>query len=81
MSVEQDMITREDLARFILQVSEEFYSKEDWERIAINHYPDDEMEEARIELVRHVLDSPTVREEERPSRKERMVAIAAKLKV
>ena len=74
------MITKEELARFIIQVSEENYSREDWGRIAVNHYHDDEMEEARRKLVRYVLGYPPPQEEEHLSLKERLVAIAAKLK-
>ena len=47
-------ITKEDLSRFILQVAEGSYSRDDWQRIAVNHYSDKKMEEARRKLVRYV---------------------------
>jgi hypothetical protein len=75
------MITKDDLMRFILQVSEGTYSPEDWSRIAVNHYRDEKMEEARRKLVRYVLGYPSPKEEEHLSLKERLVAIAATLKV
>ena len=72
-------ITKDDLARFILQVSEGNYHPEDWQRIAVNHYRDAKMEEARRKLVRYVLGYPPPREKEHLSLKERLVAIAATL--
>jgi hypothetical protein len=74
------MITKEQLARFILQVSEGSYPSEDWQRIAVNHYSDEKMEDARRKLVRYVLGYPPPKEEEHLSLKERLVAIAATLK-
>jgi hypothetical protein len=47
-------ITKDDLSRFILQVAERSYSRDDWQRIAVNHYSDEKMEEARRKLVRYV---------------------------
>jgi hypothetical protein len=77
----KEMITKDDLARFILQVSEESYLPEDWQRIAVNHYRDEKMEEARGKLVRYVLGYPPPKEEEHLSLKERLVKIAASLKI
>ena len=74
------MITRDDLARFILQVSEGVYPPEDWERFAVNHYRDEKMEDARRKLVRYVLGYSPPPEERDLSLKERLVAIAATLK-
>jgi len=47
-------MTRADLALFIEEVPSGSLSREDWERIAVNHYRDIEFEEARRELVRYV---------------------------
>ena len=74
------MITKDELMRFILQVSEGAYSLEDWGRIAVNHYHDEKMEEARRKLVRYVLGYPPPKEDEHLSLKERLVTIAATLK-
>ena len=74
------MITKDDLARFILQVSEGSYPPEDWARIAVNHYPDKKMEDARRKLVRYALGYPPPSEEEHLSLKELLVSIAATLK-
>ena len=49
------MITKDELAQFILQVADGAYSQDDWQKIAVNHYTDEEMEDARIEMVRYVL--------------------------
>jgi len=49
------VITKDDLARFILQVSEGSYAPEDWARVAVSHYPDEKMEDARRKLVRYAL--------------------------
>jgi hypothetical protein len=48
----QEMITRTELAQFIRKVADGTHSQQDWERIAVNHYHDKEMENARRELVR-----------------------------
>jgi hypothetical protein len=77
----KEMITKDELARFIIQVSEGTYSKEDWQRIAVNHYVDGKMEEARRKLVRYVLGYPPPKEEEHLSLKERLVKIAMSLKI
>ena len=74
------MITRDQLARFILQVSEGSYAREDWERIAVNHYHDDKMEDARRKTVQYVLGYPAVAEEVHLSLKERLVAVASTLR-
>ena len=52
------MTTRKDLAQFIVAVSRGDYSKEDWQRIAVTHYTDEAMEEARRKLVRYILGYP-----------------------
>jgi hypothetical protein len=77
---EKRMTTKEDLARFILQVSEGLYSEEDWSRIAVAHYEDKEMEDARRKLVRYVLGYPPAKEENHLSLKERLAAVADRLK-
>jgi hypothetical protein len=46
------MITRTELAEFIRKVAEGTHSRQEWERIAVNHYHDEAMENARRELVR-----------------------------
>jgi hypothetical protein len=47
-------MTRDQLAHFIEEVASGSNSSGDWERIAVNHYKDMEIEEARRELVRYV---------------------------
>lgn len=47
-------MTHDALAAFIEEVASGSYSGEAWERIAVNHYSDAEIEEARRELVRYV---------------------------
>jgi hypothetical protein len=47
----QEMITRTELAEFIRKVADGTHSQQDWERIAVNHYHDEAMEDARRELV------------------------------
>ncbi|MGE5306725.1 MAG: hypothetical protein ACM3TN_25755 [Alphaproteobacteria bacterium] len=78
------MITKEELASFITQVADGDYSQKDWERIAMNHYQDTRMEEARVKLVRYVLGYPPSKKDEQEDKdrtlKERLVAIAAALK-
>jgi hypothetical protein len=73
-------MTRDDLARFILQVAEGSYSTDDWQRIAVNHYRDEKMEDARVKLVRYVSGHAAPPEEAHLSLKELLVAIAAELK-
>ena len=73
-------MTRDDLARFILQVAEGSYSTADWQRIAVNHYRDEKMEGARVKLVRYVSGYAAPPEEAHLSLKELLVAIAADLK-
>lgn len=74
------MITKEELTRFILQVSEGSYTPEDWTRIAVNHFSDGKMEDARRKLVRYVLGYAPPKEEAHLSLKELLVAIVAELK-
>jgi hypothetical protein len=74
------MITKDDLKQFILQVSEGSYSWEDWQRIAVNHYSDEKMEDARREMVHYVLDYPPPLGEAHLSLKEHLLKIATKLK-
>jgi hypothetical protein len=73
------MVTRDELAQFILQVSEEKYSHEDWVRIAVNHYNDEKMEDARRKMVRYVLGYPPPSEEKHLSLKELLLKIVAEL--
>lgn len=73
-------MTREELARFVLQVAEGSYAQEDWERIAVNHYPDKKMEEARVKLVRYVSGYAAPPEQAHLSLKELLIAMAADLK-
>jgi hypothetical protein len=73
-------MTRDDLERFILQVAEGSYSRDDWERIAVNHYRDEKMEAARVKLVRYALGYAAPPEESHLSLKELLVAVAAELK-
>ena len=74
------MMTKDDLARFILQVAEGAYSTADWQRIAVNHYQDEKMEDARVKLVRYVSGYAAPPEEAHLSLKERLVAIATNLR-
>ncbi|MCX6899913.1 MAG: hypothetical protein NT105_14585 [Verrucomicrobia bacterium] len=74
------MITKDELAQFILQVSDGTYSPEDWQKIAVNHYKDEKMEDARREMVRYVLGYPPPSGEEQLSLKERLLKIASRLK-
>jgi len=74
------MVTKEELARFILQVSEGTYAAEDWSRIAVAHYRDEKMETARVKLVRYALGYPAPPEESHLSLKALLVAVAAELK-
>jgi len=73
-------MTRDELARFILQVADGSYAPEDWQRIAVNHYRDDKMEAARVKLVRYALGYAPPAEEEHLSLKELLVTVAAELK-
>jgi len=70
------MITKDELAQFILQVADGAYSQDDWQKIAVNHYTDEEMEDARIEMVRYVLGYG----DKQLSLKKRLLKIASKLK-
>jgi len=74
------MITREELAEFILQVADGNYSKEDWVRIAVNHYSDERIEEARRKLVRYVLGYPPPADQAQLSLKQLLSIIAAELR-
>jgi hypothetical protein len=74
------MITKDDLTKFILQVAEGLYSRDDWQKIAVNHYEDEKMEDARREMVRYVLGYPAPDGEEQLPIKEHLMKIAAKLK-
>ena len=73
------MITKDELRRFILQVSEGTYPPEDWNRIALQHYDNEEMEDARRKLVRYSLGYPPPEAEKHLTLKELLVAIAATL--
>lgn len=73
-------MTKDDLARFILQVAEGSYSREDWERIAVNHYRDDKMEAARVKLVRYALGYPPPPEEAHLSLKELLIGVVTELR-
>ena len=74
------MITREELAGFILQVAEGNYSKEDWARIAVNHYSDERIEDARRKLVRYVCGYAPPADQAHLSLKQLLIAIAAELR-
>ena len=73
------MITKDELRRIILQVSEGTYPPEDWNRIALQHYDNEEMEDARRKLVRYSLGYPPPEAEKHLTLKELLVAIAATL--
>jgi len=73
-------MTKDDLARFILEVADGSYSSDDWQRLAVNHYQDEKMEAARVKLVRYVLGYAVAPEEAHLSLRDRLVALAAELK-
>jgi hypothetical protein len=74
-------MSRHDLARFILQVAEGSYSTDDWQLIAVNHYQDEKMEEARRKLVRYASGYPAPPNEAHLSLKQLLVAVASELTV
>jgi hypothetical protein len=72
-------ITRDEFIAFILRVASGAYSDADWQRMAITHYGDERMEDARRKLVRYVLSSPAPKKES-VSSDQRLISLAAALK-
>jgi hypothetical protein len=45
------MVTKKELAAFIAKVANEAHSRHEWQQVAVAHYRDPVMEEARRKLV------------------------------
>ena len=73
-------MSRNDLAKFILQVADGSYSTDDWQSIVVNHYQDEKMEDARRKLVQYASGHPAPPNEAHLSFKQLLVAVADELK-
>ena len=73
-------MTREALAQFIEEVASGNYLVEDWKGIAVNHYSDTVMEEARRELVRYVGGHKEPRSASFENQKEALLDVARRLR-